>query len=160
MQVNGPVQGAGTIHPRGQLNALLALAAFMMIAAVVALMVWVVTLGLSKHVHCCLSNDFRRAFRRSLRASGRTADLSWTVFLLLPPVPQGVQAVHGDHMPLVNALFLLAGRELAVEYVVTNGPGGNAPRFPHDIGIHLSGSSRVVSSVLPPVHAGMPATSP
>jgi hypothetical protein len=44
MQVGGPVEGAGTIHPHGQPNALLALAAIVMIAAVVVLMVWAVPL--------------------------------------------------------------------------------------------------------------------
>jgi hypothetical protein len=48
MQVGGPVQEVGTIHPREQLNALLALAAIVMIAAMVALMVWVVPLVTSE----------------------------------------------------------------------------------------------------------------
>ena len=47
MQVGGAVQGASTIHPRGRLNALLALAAIVVIAAAVALMVWVVPLAKS-----------------------------------------------------------------------------------------------------------------
>jgi hypothetical protein len=47
MLVGGPVQEAGTIHPRGQMNALLALAAIVTITAVVALMVWVVPLATS-----------------------------------------------------------------------------------------------------------------
>ena len=38
MHVGGAVQGAGTIHPRRRLNALLAIAAIVVIAAVVALM--------------------------------------------------------------------------------------------------------------------------
>jgi|SRR5215213_4655346 len=47
MQVGGAVQGVGTIHPRRRLNAnaLLAIAAIVVIAAVVALMVWVVPLA-------------------------------------------------------------------------------------------------------------------
>src|SRR4028119_2037778 len=48
MQVGGPVQEAGTIHPREQLNALLALAAIVMITVVVALMVWVLPLVTSE----------------------------------------------------------------------------------------------------------------
>ena len=49
MHVGGAVQGAGTIHPRRRLNAnaLLAIAAILVIAAVVALMVWVVPLATS-----------------------------------------------------------------------------------------------------------------
>ena len=47
MQVGGAVQGAGAIHPRRRLNVLLALAAIVVIAAVVALMVWVVPLATS-----------------------------------------------------------------------------------------------------------------
>ena len=41
MQVSGAVQGASTLHPRRRLNALLAIAAIVVIAWVVALMVWV-----------------------------------------------------------------------------------------------------------------------
>jgi hypothetical protein len=44
MQVSGPVQGASTIPRRSRLNALLAI---VVIAAVVALMVWVVPLATS-----------------------------------------------------------------------------------------------------------------
>ncbi len=39
-QVGGVVQGASTIHPRGRLNALPAITAIVVIAAMVALMVW------------------------------------------------------------------------------------------------------------------------
>jgi hypothetical protein len=42
VQVGGAAQGVGTIHPRRRLNALLAIAAIVVIAALVALMVWVV----------------------------------------------------------------------------------------------------------------------
>ena len=48
MQVGGAVQGVGTIHPRRRLNALLAIAAIVVIAAVVALMVWVMPLATSR----------------------------------------------------------------------------------------------------------------
>ena len=47
MQVSGPVQGASIIPRRRRLNALLPIAAIVMIAAVVALMVWVVPLATS-----------------------------------------------------------------------------------------------------------------
>ena len=47
MQVSGPVQGASTIPRRRRLNALLAIAAIVVIAAMVALMVWVVPLATS-----------------------------------------------------------------------------------------------------------------
>ena len=47
MQVGGAVQGAGTIHPRRRLEVLLAIAAIVVIAAVVALVVWVVPLAAS-----------------------------------------------------------------------------------------------------------------
>jgi hypothetical protein len=47
MQVGGAVQGAGTIHPRRRLNVLLAIAAIVVIAAVVALVVWVDPLATS-----------------------------------------------------------------------------------------------------------------
>ncbi len=42
MQVGGTVQEAGTIHPHRRLNARPAITAIMVIAAVVALVVWVV----------------------------------------------------------------------------------------------------------------------
>jgi hypothetical protein len=42
------VQGASTIHPRRRLNVLLAIAAIVVIAAVVALVVWVVPLATSE----------------------------------------------------------------------------------------------------------------
>jgi|SRR5215207_1588602 hypothetical protein len=44
MQVGGAVQGASTIHPRRRLNVLVAI---VVIAAVVALVVWVEPLGTS-----------------------------------------------------------------------------------------------------------------
>src|SRR5215213_6926056 len=47
MQVGGAVQGASTIHPRRRLNVVLAIAAIVVIAAVVALIVWVVPLATS-----------------------------------------------------------------------------------------------------------------
>jgi hypothetical protein len=47
MQVGGLVQGAGAIHPRRRLEVLLAIAAIVVIAAVVALVVWVVPLAAS-----------------------------------------------------------------------------------------------------------------
>ncbi len=47
MQVSGAVQGASTVHPRRGLNALLASAAIVVIAAVVALVVWVLPLATS-----------------------------------------------------------------------------------------------------------------
>jgi hypothetical protein len=47
MQVGGLVQGAGTIHLRRRLNALLAVAAIVGVAAVVALLVWIVPLATS-----------------------------------------------------------------------------------------------------------------
>jgi hypothetical protein len=47
MQVGGAVQGASTIHPRRRLNVVLAIAAIVVIAAVVALVVWVVPLATS-----------------------------------------------------------------------------------------------------------------
>ena len=47
MQVGGSVQGASNIHPREWLNALLALVAILVIAAVVALMVWAAPLATS-----------------------------------------------------------------------------------------------------------------
>ena len=47
MQVGGAVQGVGTIHPRRRLEVLLAIAAIVVIATVVALMVWVVPLATS-----------------------------------------------------------------------------------------------------------------
>ena len=40
MQVSGPVQGASTIPRRRRLNALLAIVGIVLIAAMVALMVW------------------------------------------------------------------------------------------------------------------------
>ena len=40
-------EGVGTIHPRRRLNALVAIAAILVIAAVVALMVWVMPLATS-----------------------------------------------------------------------------------------------------------------
>ena len=45
MQVGGAVQGASTIHPRRRLNTLLAIAAILMIAALVALVMWVTPLA-------------------------------------------------------------------------------------------------------------------
>jgi hypothetical protein len=47
MQVGGLVQGAGAIHPPRRLEVLLAIAAIVVIAAVVALVVWVVPLATS-----------------------------------------------------------------------------------------------------------------
>jgi hypothetical protein len=47
MQVGGTVQGASTIHPRRRLNVVLAIAAIVVIAAVVALVMWVVPLATS-----------------------------------------------------------------------------------------------------------------
>ncbi len=47
MQVGGAAQGVGTIHPRRRLKALLTTAAILVIAALVALMVWVVPLATS-----------------------------------------------------------------------------------------------------------------
>jgi hypothetical protein len=47
MQVGGAVQGASTIHPRRRLNVLVAILAIVVIAAVVALVVWVEPLGTS-----------------------------------------------------------------------------------------------------------------
>jgi hypothetical protein len=41
VQAGGAARGVGTIHPRRRLNALLAIAAIVVIAWVVALMVWV-----------------------------------------------------------------------------------------------------------------------
>jgi hypothetical protein len=43
----GMIQGVGTIHPRRRLNALVAIAAILVIAAVVELMVWVMPLATS-----------------------------------------------------------------------------------------------------------------
>ena len=47
MQVDGAVQGASTIPRRRRLNVLLAIAAVVVIAAMVALLVWVVPLATS-----------------------------------------------------------------------------------------------------------------
>ena len=47
MQAAGAVQGAGTIHPRRRLNALVAIAGIVVNAAVVALAVWVAPLATS-----------------------------------------------------------------------------------------------------------------
>ena len=47
MQVGGPVQGVSTISRRRRLEVLVAIAAIVVIAAVVALMVWVVPLATS-----------------------------------------------------------------------------------------------------------------
>ena len=47
MPAGGAAQGAGTIHPRRQLNALQAMAAIVVIAAMVALVVWIVPLARS-----------------------------------------------------------------------------------------------------------------
>ncbi len=47
MQVSGPVEGVSTISRRRRLEELVAIAAIVMIAAVVALMVWVVPLATS-----------------------------------------------------------------------------------------------------------------
>src|SRR5918994_1293442 len=115
--------------------------------------------GLPDHVHRCLPNEFRRDFRRTFWTSGSTADLPRQFPLLVPPVAQGVQTVHGDHIPLVYAVFLLTAYQVAVKYVIANGPGGNTQGFCRDIGVYPSGSSRVVSPVLPSVHAVMVAAS-
>jgi hypothetical protein len=47
MQVSGPVEGVSTIPRRRRLEVLVAIAAIVVIAAVVALMVWVVPLATS-----------------------------------------------------------------------------------------------------------------
>ena len=47
MQVHGAAQGVGTIPRRGRLNALLAIAAIVVIAAMVALLVWIAPLATS-----------------------------------------------------------------------------------------------------------------
>jgi hypothetical protein len=47
MQAGGAAQGVGTIHPRRRLKALLTTAAILVVAAVVALMVWVMPLAMS-----------------------------------------------------------------------------------------------------------------
>jgi hypothetical protein len=47
LQVRSTVQGVGTIHPRRGRNALLAIAAILVIAALVALAVWVTPLATS-----------------------------------------------------------------------------------------------------------------
>jgi hypothetical protein len=47
MQVGGAAQGVGAIHPRRRLKVLLTTAAILVIAALVALMVWVVPLATS-----------------------------------------------------------------------------------------------------------------
>jgi len=47
MHAGSLVRGSGTLHPRRRLNALLALAAMVTIAAMVALMVWTVPLPTS-----------------------------------------------------------------------------------------------------------------
>ena len=45
MHAGSLVQGTGTLHPRRRLNALLALAGMVVIAAMVALMVWIESLA-------------------------------------------------------------------------------------------------------------------
>lgn len=78
---------------------------------------------------------------------------------MLPPVAQGVQEVHGDHIPLVYAFFLLAAHQVTVKCVIANRLGGNTQVFRRDISFSSSGSSLVVSPILPSVHGGMVAAS-
>src|SRR5215212_3106868 len=70
-----------------------------------------------------------------------------------------MQAVHGDHVPLVYAFFLLTCYQSTVEYVVADRPCGNTQSFRCNIGVHPSGTSLVTSLVFPLAHAGMVAAS-
>src|SRR5918993_2563543 len=70
-----------------------------------------------------------------------------------------MQAVHGDHVPLVYAFFLLTSYQSTVEYVVADSPCGNTQSFRCNIGVHPPGTSLVSSLVLPHAHAGMVAAS-
>ena len=74
---------------------------------------------------------------------------------MFPPVTQGMQAVHGDNVPLVYAFFLLTGHEGTVKYVVADRPCGNTKSFRCNIGVHPSGISLDASLVLPFVYESM-----
>src|SRR5829696_6415454 len=115
--------------------------------------------SLPEHVHRCLPNKFRRTFRRPFRPFGSTAEVPLRFSFLLPSVTQSVQTVHGNHVPLAYAFFLLTGLQGTVMYIVAHGPCGNTQRFRRDVGIDPSGTSLDTSPVLPLVHAGMVAAS-
>ena len=70
--------------------------------------------------------------------------------LLLPPVAQGVEAVHGDDIPLVYAFCFLTGGEIPTDDVVADRPGGNAEGFRRNVGVDPAGTSPVVSAFLTP----------
>src|SRR5687768_10008792 len=111
--------------------------------------------GFPQHVHRSFLDHFRCIFPRSFRLSGSTAATCRYLPLVFPPVAQGVQAVHGDNVPLVYAFFFLTCYEGTVEYVVADRPCGNTQSFRRNVGVHPSGTSLEPSLVLPLVHAGM-----
>jgi hypothetical protein len=70
--------------------------------------------------------------------------------LLPPPVAKGVEAVHGDDIPLVYAFCFLTGGEIPTDDVVADRPGGNAEGFRRNVGVDPAGTSPVVSAFLTP----------